>query len=117
MQLPEILPQLTRCKVHEVIRTSLSYARPCCLSLLTCTPLTSLDVGKPLLTPELWRALPAGLRVLRCSLEEEWPGGIVLNNLQHLPFVQLRSLVAVMRMAPQLMRLEILAEWFTQQTA
>lgn len=111
-QLHLLLPSLTHCRV-EGTPTSWrnSHTRPCCLSLLSCISLTSLDVGSCSLTLEMWHALPESLRELGCSLPKEPLVGLRLLKSLHLfryccnftgNLVHVNCLVPVLREAPNL---------------
>lgn len=119
-QLHLILPALTHCKLaaepHTVRWAPIPRSGACCLSLLSCTSLTSLDVGTSSLTLEMWQALPPGLRELRCALDTDPPDDLtVLRSLQHLEcychpdgnYVGLCRLAAVVHSAPHLRSLHI----------
>lgn len=117
-QLHVILPQLTHCSLPSLPVTSEatdSYAQPCCMSLLSCTSLTHLDLGTGTLPPHMWSALPSGLRRLKCALDYAPPADVnTPNNLQHLEIccdeydcVDLRSILAALWVVPQLKTLTL----------
>lgn len=112
-QLDLDLPNLTQCTVTAppCIDGHVQEADPCCLALMSSTSLTHLDVGLSILTLEMWQALPSGLRSLHCALQDEPHAGLqILENLLHfecycdprMNFVDLCSLVSILRIAPGL---------------
>lgn len=124
--LHHIMPHLTHCccQLPELDdesafstfnATSLPDAGPCCLSLLSCTSLTHLDLGCCGLTTEMWYALPLGLRQLRCSLSSNPPARLkTLANLKLFDCycddameVDLSIVVALLCAAPQLSGLHL----------
>lgn len=120
MGLHLILPQLSHCTLVPASpiytntddENDFAVASPCTLSLLSCTMLTDLDVGPCTLTPEMWHALPPGLRKLQCSFVDEEPSHLtLLTNLESLTCYcphnnidgpSLRNLVAILHVSPNL---------------
>ncbi|MEW5317915.1 MAG: hypothetical protein WDW38_009177 [Sanguina aurantia] len=116
-QLHLIMPSLTHCRVPALPGTRPCDNTPpkCCLSLLSCTTLTHVDIGAGALTAKLWRALPLGLRELRCHLARKPPAGLkALPRLQTLHLecdrlgrVDVCDVVAVLRISPQLGKVQL----------
>lgn len=117
-QLHLLIPGLTHCKVQAPPTTGdwLPQIASCCLPLLSCTSLTSVDVGHCTLPLEVWHALPPGLSKLHCAVAPEPLAGLrLMESLHHFSchctftgnLVEMCSLVAVLRVTPALVSLSV----------
>lgn len=121
-QLHLILPSLTQVRVQPPPSyRQYAFGQPPAglyfLSLLTCASLTDIDVGHCSLTPEMWHALPTGLRALHCAFGREVICfSKTLDNLKYFGcycqidrnHVEGTCLVAVLHAAPGLLSLTLL---------
>lgn len=111
-----LLPRLTHCSIVVRLLVIAAADEQCCLGLLSCSSLTHVNLGSRCLTPQMWRALPSGLRELQCSLECTPPTSTTFPDLQHVKCqcslsncdLELAKLVLFPRLAPELTTLLLL---------
>lgn len=109
-----ILPGLTECRLEAFHLPGDDDdwfpTRDCCLTLLTCTTLTRLDIGTSQPTRAMWQAFPASLKELCCCATYGVTGVGRMNCVTHFScmcdplanFVELSCLVEVLRLMPNL---------------
>lgn len=120
-----ILPHLTHCALIPETSTpenddDFPETSPCIMSLFSCTALTDVDVGPSSLSPDMWHALPPGLRRLQCSFIDKQPANLSpLTSLASLTChcqsvnstgPSIRHLVPILRVAPNLKAVTFLCE-------
>lgn len=127
--LQKIMPSLSHLHVHQFNRPHAHVsvrALASCLSQLSGTALTELNLGPFTPTLGMWTALPQGLTRLHCSLDGGIPDDVrVLASLSHLTYLRhtyhdqrvhrtnrfaLRTLADLLALAPQLRSLALVGE-------
>lgn len=127
--LQKIMPRLSHLLVHQFNRPHAHISQralACCLSQLSSTVLTELNLGPFTPTLGMWTALPQGLKRLHCSLDGGIPDDVrVLASLSHLSHLRhtshdqrvhrnnrlaLKTLADILSLAPQLSSITLVGD-------